>query len=112
MSFVVVGAGFLWVTVSHYSSRYSCLFSVDGSPPACVAAACVGCLPLFRAFIAAALASAGFVKSTYLSKISSSVSGSSSIVASGVFLVVLAVFPICAVGLVCGPYYVAAFTCS
>ena len=55
-------------------------------------------LPLFMVFRAAALAYIGFVRSTCLFKISSSVSGSSSMVGSWDVGAVLDAFPTFAVG--------------
>ena len=66
-------------------------------------AAVIGCLAFSMAFWAAVFVYAGFVKSIYLAKISSSVSSSSSnsssIVASGGCVVVRVVLATCAVGM-------------
>jgi hypothetical protein len=80
LSFVVLAGVFLWVAVSHCSSVAAYVFFVDGYSVYLGGAAFVVYLPFFSAFRAAALAWAGLVRSTYLSKISSSVSGSSSMV--------------------------------
>jgi hypothetical protein len=103
---------FLWFTVCHCSSIAVCVLCVDGYPVFFGGAAFVVSLPFFSVFRAAALACAGFVRSTYLSKISSSVSGSSSMVGIGVGGVVLEAVPTCAVGVCCCPYDVALFTCN
>jgi hypothetical protein len=73
LSFVVLAGVFLWVAVSHCSSVAAYVFFVDGYSVYLGGAAFVVYLPFFSAFRAAALAWAGLVRSTYLSKISSSV---------------------------------------
>jgi hypothetical protein len=73
-----------------------------------------GYFALLIALMAAAFACAGFVRSIYLVRISSSVSISSScasyMVANGVVLVILDVFATCAVGVVSYPFECALFT--
>jgi hypothetical protein len=76
---------------------------VDGLSTFVVDVALGWVLLLFIAFMAAALACTGFVNSIYLSSISSSVSVSSTMVASGGVVVVWVLIATFAVGVFCGP---------